>query len=471
MTFFLEGGASGDGDTARSPSEFLDSWAKAVDAQIAFSEELQETKPSSDFNFYAIDRLPSHVTELYDKFTQFVALFYKWLELQQGIGGVALLKDIDECPNEMLKIFKNIYATGLPNKTFKQDEQGESVNVVNFDDPANSSVNVRNFLRYVKNFYQLKSTEEAYDFFFKTFYATDVKIDYPKKLLHVCSEGSFLGASAGYTGPAGATYEACSEFNAAGKPAAPGSVCGVYYGNEQGLISGFSRIHDNKYYQNYSYLIDTDINWDSYKDYVKEVLHPAGMFIAGNYVLTDIFDQPGTTGTTVPIEIPVIGNYTPYRFSTSTNLRDNASGADLYPCGYNPYVAASGISYTSQHFQDTGGLWYKNEAGTTAHQVGGFGALNKGFSMGFPLGICGADHPWAGIGGTGFTGGEEAAQIGINGFRIFHHPNSWSVTVQSATEMKNISLGAFLFLSAINTNVGSPNNATESTAGCGSIGG
>ena len=91
--------------------------------------------------------------------------------------------------------------------------------------------------------------------------------------------------------------------------------------------------------------------------------------------------------------------------------------------------------------------------------------------MGFPLGICGADHPWAGIGGTGFTGGEEAAQIGINGFRIFHHPNSWSVTVQSATEMKNISLGAFLFLSAINTNVGSPNNATESTAGCGSIGG
>ena len=60
----------------------------------------------------------------------------------------------------------------------------------------------------------------------------------------------------------------------------------------------------------------------------------------------------------------------------------------------------------------------------------------------------------------------DAALIGLDTFRIFHHPNSWSVTVGLNSQMKDISLGAFLFLSAINTNVGSPNNATESLSGC-----
>ena len=32
---------------------------------------------------------------------------------------------------------------------------------------------------------------------------------------------------------------------------APGHPCGIYYGNDFGLISGFSRIHDNKTWQNY----------------------------------------------------------------------------------------------------------------------------------------------------------------------------------------------------------------------------
>ena len=446
MTIVITGGGiSGAGSPIVGPKAIKDKWDAAREAQLYFSLELSEDKVcgNNDFNFYAKDRLPSHVQELYDKFTRFVSLFYKFLECEQNIGDLALLKDIDEAPDELMKIFKKIYAVGLPNKTFITNEDGITTNLVNFDSPQDSAVNVRNFLKYVKDFYQMKSTEDAYDFFFRSFYASDVAIDYPKKLVHMCSEGAFLGASAGFTGPAGATYEACSTVNAAGKPAAPGSVCGVYYGSEQGLLSGFARIHDNKYYQNYSYLIDTEINWDSYKDYVRSILHPAGMFLAGNYVLTDIFDQPGTTGSTIPIEIPVIGNYTPFRFATSTNLRENASGVDLYPCGYNPYVAGQGVSYTSQHFQDSGGLWYKNEAGATAHQTG----LD-------PLGVCGG------------TGGLDAALIGLDTFRIFHHPNSWSVTVGLNSQMKDISLGAFLFLSAINTNVGSPNNATESLSGC-----
>jgi hypothetical protein len=440
----FDGGASGGGATSRKPNVFGNRYREAVETQILFSEEMNNSNicGSSDFNFYVKDRLPSHVQELYDKFTRFVGLFYKFLECEQSLGNLTSFKDLDESPDNLFKLFKNTYAAGLPDKTFKL-EDGESIPIINFDDPTLSNINVRNFLRFVKEFYQMKSTEEAYDFFFRTFYSASVAIDYPKKLVHMCSEGAYLGSSAGYRGPSGASTP-CDALNAAGNVAAPGSVCGVYYGNEKGLLSGFSRIHDNKYYQNFSYFIDAEINWDSYKDYVRNILHPAGLFVAGNYILTDTFQQPGTTGTTVPIEIPIIGNYTPYRFSTSVNLRDNVNGVDLYPCGYNPYVAGQGVSYTSQHFQDSGGLWYKNEGGATAHQTG----LS-------PLGVCGG------------TGGLDAALIGLEGgFRIFHHPNTWTTTVPFNSEMKDISIGGFLFLSPINTNVGSPNNANESLSGC-----
>jgi hypothetical protein len=169
------------------------------------------------------------------------------------------------------------------------------------------------------------------------------------------------------------------------------------------------------------------------------LLHPAGMFVAGNYVLTDVFEQPGTTGTTVPVETPIIGNYTPYRFNTVVNLKNNENSTDLYPCGYNPYT-----SITADHGIDSGGLYYKNEAGTTAHDPDGT-----------PLGL------------AGHTGAADAAALDVTFFRIFHHPNSWSATVRSGVSMGNISLGAFAYLTAINTVTGSPNDAEGSSAGCG----
>lgn len=398
---------------------------------------LENDCTSVDFNFYAKDRLPQHVVELYDRFTKFIALFYKYLECNQAVGLLSSLKDLDDAPNALIKLYKDIYAVNFPDKTLSNQKEV----LVDFINPENSKIDVQNFLRYVKDFYQLKSSEEAYRFFFKTFYGADVAIDYPKKLVHRCSEGSFLGNYAGYTGPTGGDYSPNDPTGVT-----PGAPVGVYYGNQMGLISGFSRLHDNKYYQNYSYLIDVfvsgggeQIGWDSYKDYIYNLLHPAGMFVAGNYVLTDVFEQPGTTGTTVPVETPIIGNYTPYRFNTVVNLKDNENSTDLYPCGYNPYT-----SIIADHGIDSGGLYYKNEAGTTAHDPDGT-----------PLGL------------AGHTGASDAAELDVSYFRIFHHPNSWSATVRSGVSMGNISLGAFAYLTAINTVTGSPNDAEGSSAGCG----
>ena len=208
-----------------------------------------------------------------------------------------------------------------------------------------------------------------------------------------------------------------------------------------------------------------------------KLIHPAGLYAAGNFTIDSEFPSPGTTGDVFPVETPVIANYTPYRVVDTVNLRDNDNSVDLYPCGYNPYL--SGGTYTSTHSfawgpyhriggtptdpddnytgSATGGvtfgvgenkLWYKAVAGTTAHQP------RTGTGAFAPLGLC------------GHTGGEEAAKYGVSFFRIYHHPNSWSNEVVAGTSFGGIQLGEFYFLTGID-NSSSPNDPAGSSAGCG----
>ena len=387
--------------------------------ELLISEE-DSFEGNVDFNFYARDRLPGHVQELYDKFTKFIVLYYKFLEdpSRNTIASVESSLDVDFTPDNLVMLFKRVYAEGFPDRVFYNDEEEGRVTRVDFINPSQSQLDVRNFLKYVKDFYKLKSNVEAYNFFFRAlFNASPIEISYPKTVLHFCSEGAY-------------------------RPETDADENTTYYENDYGLISGFSRLPDNQYFQNFSYLIDSTIDFALYERLVRRLLHPAGLFLAGNFTLNDEFDQPGTTGTTNPIEIPIIGHYAPYRFNTTVNLRSNASGVDLYPCGYNPYLVA-GSTYTSQHLQDSGGLYYKSEAGATAHEPAGT-----------PLGL------------AGHTGSTAAGVLDYTFFRIFHHPNSWTRTIPSGDAMKNIVLGSMVFLEPLN-NESSPNDPNESSSGCG----
>ena len=102
---------------------------------------------------------------------------------------------------------------------------------------------------------------------------------------------------------------------------APGSPCGMYYWDELGTLSGWSKIQDSKIWQDYSYLINSPIPFNTYWQYISKLIHPAGLYAAGNYTIYDEFPQPGTTGEIFPVETPIIGNYTPYRFSEVVNLK------------------------------------------------------------------------------------------------------------------------------------------------------
>ena len=102
------------------------------------------------------------------------------MECEQSLGYLGVLKDIDETPDILVKLFKDVYAAGFPDTVYVENEEEGRVASVDFLNPSASKLNVRNFLRYVRDFYQLKSVEGAYDLFFRAFFNEEVSISYTK---------------------------------------------------------------------------------------------------------------------------------------------------------------------------------------------------------------------------------------------------------------------------------------------------
>jgi len=56
-----------------------------------------------------------------------------------------------------------------------------------------------------------------------------------------------------------------------------------YYKNEDGFLDDNRVIQDSKFYQVFSYIIKTDLLFDSYKSVIKNLIHPAGTEMFGEY--------------------------------------------------------------------------------------------------------------------------------------------------------------------------------------------
>lgn len=63
-----------------------------------------------------------------------------------------------------------------------------------------------------------------------------------------------------------------------------------YYENNDGFLDDTMYIQDSKYYQAFSYAIQIDELFDSYKSVIKNLIHPAGTKIFGEYNINNIFN-------------------------------------------------------------------------------------------------------------------------------------------------------------------------------------
>jgi len=185
---------------------------------------------------------------------------------------------------------------------------------------------------------------------------------------------------------------------------------GFYY-DDGGKLSSSKKLQDNDYYQRFSYVLKTKLSLQKYSDAVKALIHPSGFKLFGDVLLSDTLSSDSPFHSELQKqEISVIGNYTPYTFGTTQDLRSNNStsgtSVDLYPVGFAPGftgVTANSLLGSTLTYGNTIGT--VPEGGITAHVVGINGST-------------------AALGSTGAEGYTSAQVLGLAFFPIFHHPNS-----------------------------------------------
>ncbi len=171
-----------------------------------------------------------------------------------------------------------------------------------------------------------------------------------------------------------------------------------YFKNNSGRPSSAKRLQDGDFYNNYSYVLKSEITIDKYFNVLQKLVHPAGMKMFGSVLIKRYLktNRKSSSGA-VSYENPIIGKYTPYTVSTVVNLRNNGSTlsgywlgttGDLYPLGYNPYISNSSQGYTvgaTFISSPTGTIFIGTSLGYTYCTVGETGKTSHN-PLGSPLG-------------------------------------------------------------------------------------
>jgi hypothetical protein len=83
-------------------------------------------------------------------------------------------------------------------------------------------------------------------------------------------------------------------------------VTGIYtypgrYLNDDGHVSGYNFIQDRDYYHNYSYVVKIKESIDKYRKALKDLVHPSGMKLFGEYIYLDdnVLNEIGTSAENV----------------------------------------------------------------------------------------------------------------------------------------------------------------------------
>lgn len=96
------------------------------------------------------------------------------------------------------------------------------------------------------------------------------------------------------------------------------------YLNDDGHVSSFNFLQDRDYYQNHSYVIRVEDSINKYRKAIKDLLHPAGMKLFGEFLRDDPQVQ-GTTSVAFPSLVVVYktGTYASTYGNVSVNLTDH----------------------------------------------------------------------------------------------------------------------------------------------------
>jgi hypothetical protein len=123
-----------------------------------------------------------------------------------------------------------------------------------------------------------------------------------------------------------------------------------YYADNNGHLSSNKVLQDNRYYQDFSYVIRSELAIRQYRDAVKNLLHPAGFAFFGLVEIKRCAEANLSNSVSVlQYETPYIGNYVPYTLEETEDL------STVYPTGYlSPF---SGITVATPGLEGADPYW------------------------------------------------------------------------------------------------------------------
>lgn len=141
------------------------------------------------------------------------------------------------------------------------------------------------------------------------------------------------------------------------------------YINDDGHLSGYNFLQDRDYYQPYSYVIKSKVSTDKYRKVVKDLTHPAGMKMFGQFVYSDQ-NQQNVTANVVNTLIYTSNSYANLvvKFSRSNTLSFVTTGNYAYLTFDRRIGAQNTRANLSNVYYDTQNIWY-NAANTKQFAV------------------------------------------------------------------------------------------------------
>jgi hypothetical protein len=114
-----------------------------------------------------------------------------------------------------------------------------------------------------------------------------------------------------------------------------------YFTDNSGMLSSNKKLQDGDYYQDFSYVIKSEVSLENFRTTIKKLIHPAGTKVFGDISLFASMESDLPSHSEFQAyENPVVGHYTPYMFQSVGNARgmtdDQGATVDRYTQGFNP---------------------------------------------------------------------------------------------------------------------------------------
>jgi len=127
-----------------------------------------------------------------------------------------------------------------------------------------------------------------------------------------------------------------------------------FYANNDGRLSTNKVLQDNHYYQNWSYVLKSEVVIDRYREIVRRLIHPVGTAMFGSILIKRCSHADlANASAIVSYEVPIIGHYLPYTFQTfddlstwfMTGVTGGMTAAGYSPAAHDPFIRGAGDGY------------------------------------------------------------------------------------------------------------------------------